>query len=142
MSFVPCKRHCEKNKVTDNISEVSIDGFSTSQISNIVGIHWKLIELNGNEVSESEAHFILHENGNISGNTSCNRLWGTYIIENENSISFSPIAATRRACPNIEIEHPFLKIFETADNYTINDDNTLSLNRVEIATLARFVAVQ
>jgi len=143
MSFAPCKSICEKNKVADSIGEVGIDGFSASQITDIVGIHWKLIELNGNKVPEIGTYFILHENNRVGGNGGCNSFSGTYAIENGNRISFSQIMATRRGCPNLgDVEMQFLRVFEVADNFTKNDDGTLLLNRAEMSPLARFVAVQ
>ena len=141
MSFAPCKNNCKKNKAADNTCKVGIDGFGISQVTDIVGVHWKLIELNGNKVPESEAHFILRENNSVGGNGGCNMFGGTYVIENENRISFSQIMATRRGCPDGGVETQFLQIFEIVDNYTINNDGTLSLNQAGMP-LARFAAVQ
>lgn len=118
------------------------------KVTNIIGKYWRLIELRGNEVPEFEdkerqPHFVLHvENNSITGHGGCNTFRGTYIIETGNRIRFSPMAATMMFCfDNMEIESELMQIFELVDNYTINDDNILSLNRARMAPLARFVMV-
>ena len=118
------------------------------KVTNLVGIHWRLIELNGNEVPETEdktrePYFILNvENNTITGHGGCNRFHGTYIIQIGNRIRFSQMAATMMFCfDNMETETQFMRVFEMADNYTVNGD-TLSLNRARMAPLARFVAVR
>ncbi|HUH47406.1 MAG TPA: META domain-containing protein [Arenibacter sp.] len=109
--------------------------------------YWKLKTLEGKEVKmadnqEREAYFMLKGADNrITGFSGCNGFSGTYNLENGNRISFSRIAMTMKACPDVDLnESEFLKIFELADNYTVNGD-TLMLNVGKRAPLAVFEAV-
>jgi len=122
--------------------------YTLEKVTNIIGKYWRLIELMGNEIPEIEdkerqPYFILNvENSSVSGHGSCNRFHGTYIIESGNRIRFSQMAATMMFCFNhMEIEEQLMRVFEMTDNYTVSDDNILSLNRARMAPLARFVMV-
>jgi len=138
--FVSCSSNPEKDKV---VNETALMSGSTSQVTDIIGVHWKLVELNGNRLSENKAYFILHADNSVSGNGGCNVFFGTYTIESGNRISFSQMGASRMYCDGkMEVEKQLLQVFETADNFTINDDGTLSLNRARMASLARFVVVK
>ena len=110
--------------------------------------YWKLIELNGKEITFApegqirEAHFILkNEDNRIIGNTGCNNMTGTYTLSEEegNSIRFSPLATTRMACIGVDYEADYLDMFQTCDHYAVQND-TLTLNKGE-TPLARFVAI-
>ena len=117
-----------------------------AKVSDIVEKYWKLVELNGVEITSSEhqatePHFILKvENNRVVGHGGCNSTNGSYVIENGNRIKFSQMISTMMACMDMETEANFLRALNTADNYTINND-TLSLNRARMAPLARFAAV-
>ncbi|SFS79724.1 Uncharacterized lipoprotein NlpE involved in copper resistance [Porphyromonadaceae bacterium NLAE-zl-C104] len=108
--------------------------------------YWKLVELNGKEISPSEtggreAHFILkNEDNRIIGNTGCNNMNGSYSFSEENNgIHFTPLATTRMACIGIDYEHEYLQVFELSDNYVVQND-TLTLSKGE-TPLARFAAI-
>lgn len=113
----------------------------------IVEKYWKLKTLEGKDVNmsknqEKEIYFTLKMNENrVIGFAGCNGMSGTYKLEEGNRISFSQMATTMMACPDLDInEADFLKVFELTDNYTINGD-TLSLNVGRRAPLAVFEAV-
>lgn len=115
--------------------------------SKITEKYWKLKTLEGKEVKmtknqEREIHFILKVNDNsLNGFAGCNTFNGTYTLKEGNRIEFSKIATTLKACPDVAInESEFLKVFELANNYTINGDE-LSLNIGKRAPLAVFEAV-
>lgn len=117
------------------------------EIPQITEKYWKLVKLEGQPVQmvenqEKEAHFILKTNENrVQGFAGCNNFNGTYNLEKGNRIQFSQMLATLKACPDVDVnESLFLKVFELADNYTINGD-TLSLNVGKRAPLAVFEAV-
>ncbi len=105
---------------------------------------WVITKLEGDLIvdkqnNNQEIYFILDSKTNrISGNSGCNTFMGTYKLEEGNRISFLQMAATRMACPDtLEIESKVLSVFETADNYTI-EDGKLSLNKAKRAPLAVF----
>lgn len=113
----------------------------------VTGKYWKLKTLEGQEVKmsedqEREIYFILEANTNrIKGFAGCNTFNGSYTLEEGNRIGFSQIATTLKACSDLPVnESEFLKVFELANNYTINGD-TLSLNIGRRAPLAVFEAV-
>ena len=109
--------------------------------------YWKLVELNGQkipapEAGGKEAHFVLSTSEKkIHGNNGCNGFNGSYELMEGNRIQFSKMATTMMACMNVPYDNEYLKVFEMADNYTIQG-NTLSLNKARMAPLARFEAVE
>lgn len=109
--------------------------------------YWKLKTLEGQAVEmdanqEREMYFMLKTNENqVRGFSGCNSFSGSYTLEEGNRIRFSQMASTMKACPDVDApEVEFLKVFELADNYTINGDE-LSLNVGRRAPLAVFEAV-
>ncbi|MDR2929012.1 MAG: META domain-containing protein [Cytophagaceae bacterium] len=113
----------------------------------LVEKYWKLTEINGKPLDPEnklpgEPHVIFKIEGNrINGNGGCNTFSGTYEIKDDNRITFSQMLSTRKACMNMEIETTLLKIFETADNYTITDDGKLALNSAQMTLLAVFEVI-
>ena len=113
----------------------------------IVEKYWKLKTLDGKDVKmadnqEREIFFTLKSQDNrVTGFAGCNTISGEYILEEGNRIRFDKMATTLMMCPDVDVnESEFLKVFELADNYTINDD-VLSLNVGRRAPLAVFEAV-
>lgn len=107
--------------------------------------YWKLIELYGKPITvkedqKREAHLILKFSGRVIGSTGCNRLMGSYTLEEGNRIRFSQMASTLMACSDVPYEGEFLKALEQVDNYALHND-TLSLAKGRAAYAARFVAV-
>jgi heat shock protein HslJ len=108
--------------------------------------YWKLVELNGQQVSSSdnikEPHIIFKlEENRLVGSGGCNSFHGSFELKEGSRITLSKITATRMACPDMEIEDRFLKVLETVDNYNLTE-NTLILNRARMAPLARFELVK
>lgn len=113
----------------------------------IVEKYWKLKKLEGQDVTmfdnqEKEIFFMLKANDNrLQGFAGCNSLSGSYKLEDGQRISFSNVATTMKSCPDVSVnETEFLKVFEQADNYSINGDE-LTLNVGRRAPLAVFEAV-
>ena len=113
--------------------------------------YWKLIELNGKEMSvdreiaDREPHFILHEVDNrVSGNTGCNNILGSFELSDvngvEGKISFSQMASTRMACIDVDYEQEYLNVFEEGKGFSIKND-TLFLINEEGLPIAKFAAV-
>jgi heat shock protein HslJ len=107
--------------------------------------HWKLVELNGQQISGSsnikEPHIIFKsEEKSVVGSGGCNSFHGSFELKEGSRITLSKIAATQMACPDMEVEGSFLKMLETIDNYNLTE-NKLVLNRARMAPLARFELV-
>jgi heat shock protein HslJ len=113
----------------------------------ITNTYWKLKTLEGKEITSSEnkdkaIYFTLeNEKNSANGFSGCNSFSGEYTLEEGNRIRFTKFAVTMMACPDVAFnEADFLKAFELADNYTINN-GFLSLNIGRRAPLATFEAV-
>lgn len=130
------------NKITGKLADHYILAKLDGQIEET---YWKLVSMNGTPVQvdssfNKEPHFILKEKDNrIIGNAGCNNMMGTYKLAAQNKISFSKIASTLMACPNLKIEDEFKKVLESADHYNLMDDELILLHGE--TPLAKFEAV-
>jgi heat shock protein HslJ len=110
----------------------------------LTGTYWKLTELNGRPVSPAagQKEYFLKldkESGRVNAYAGCNQMMGSFTSPDAYRLTFSKMASTMMACPDMSLESEFAKVLESVDNYAIAD-NTLSLNRARMAPLARFVA--
>lgn len=113
----------------------------------LFGKNWKLIELNGSEVSVDERFnkvpllMFDAEESRFAGNAGCNQIMGQFKLQDQgNRIEFSQVGATLMLCPDMEMETEFIRMIESVDSYSLAND-TLSLNNKEKKPLARFMAV-
>jgi len=112
----------------------------------LIETYWKLTEIMGKPVSgpaegKREAHVILKKEKNrVQGQGGCNAFSGTYELTEPGRISFSPMASTKMACPNLDQETAFMSVLQKADGYIIKGD-TLHLIKARMAPLAKFQAV-
>lgn len=133
----------QKNKKSE---ESAGDANAVPPIENvaITAGYWKLITLNGVDVSEvamtDEASLIFFEEDNrVAGSNSCNRVGGFYTLGENGELSFSQLMNTQMACPPNDIEGPFMDMMASTENYSISG-NTLMLGSSSSATpLAVFV---
>lgn len=148
LAFILVSCHSSKklaNMPTSEVSEQTKAGNADAD-QVITEKYWKLIELNGQQVSmgpqqPKEAHFILkNEDSHMVGNAGCNQFAGTYKLGENNRIHFSQVISTKMACMDMTLEYEFLKVLSTADIYSLQND-TLTLSKAQMAPLARFVAV-
>ena len=131
--------------ITGNLADKYILEKQGSDLTDaaLTGKRWKLVELNGAPVkandqdSPSFIEFQKEEN-KVNGFAGCNNFFGNYELKEGNRISFSKMASTMMACPDLAPEQELFKVFETADNYTIYGDE-LSLNKARMAPLAKFI---
>lgn len=104
---------------------------------------WELSVLDGNQVTVNQPIYIeLTKDNKVSGYVGCNRVTGSYVIENNTQIRFNQLATTRMACspPAMEMERKVLELLNTTDNFTL-DKGKLMLNIGKRAPLAVFVAM-
>jgi heat shock protein HslJ len=64
-------------------------------------------------------------------------MMGSYVMPSAFGLSFSGVAMTRMACPNMDLESRFSKALEETDRYTIKD-NILKLQKGKKEVLATF----
>lgn len=106
---------------------------------------WKLITLNGKVVTQKgKKDYFLKLNskdGKFSAYAGCNSIMGSYVMPSAFGLSFSNMAMTKMACPEMVIENLFSKALEETDRYTIKD-NILKLHKGKIAILATFEPIK
>ena len=109
----------------------------------LTGTAWKLVELFGKPVAavgEESPHLILKEaERRVEGFGGCNRFSGSYELQEGGRIKFAGVAATMRACPDMEVEAELFRALGMADGYAVGEGR-LSLHKARTAPLARFEA--
>ena len=137
---------CKTNRPGDQKADTNKTE-NTLDKTDITNTYWKLIRLEGKpetmaQNQERERYFTLKTDQNqVTGFASCNVFNSTYTLEKGNRIRFSPMAATLKACPDVDVnEQEFFEVFALTGNYTIRGD-TLSLNVGRRAPLAVFKAI-
>ncbi|RIJ24515.1 META domain-containing protein [Henriciella barbarensis] len=98
-------------------------------LSDVAGRDWMIARLNGEPVLTS-APIVLRfdENGQISGNASCNAYTASGTIENS-ILSIGPIALTRKACmPEVMAQETFfLDLMENVSQIRIDETGLLTM---------------
>jgi copper homeostasis protein (lipoprotein) len=124
------------------------DSYTLSKANyDIVGKHWKLVELNGiavqidSSLNKQPEIIFYDENNKMTGNGGCNNISGSYKLGNTEHISFSNIISTQIACSNSSLETKFLKVLSKVENYYVTYDQ-LVLCKTKSTPLARFRAVE
>nr|WP_294774502.1 copper resistance protein NlpE N-terminal domain-containing protein [uncultured Flavobacterium sp.] len=106
---------------------------------------WKLITLNGKVVNQKgKKDYFLKLNskdGRFSAYAGCNSIAGSYVMPSAYGLTFSNMAMTRMACPEMDLETRFSKILELTERYTIKD-NILKLHQGKKEVLATFEPIK
>ncbi|KAA0011892.1 META domain-containing protein [Billgrantia pellis] len=117
----------------------------TSHDESLENTYWKLIRA-GDVMAEAldnrrEAHVVLHaEERRVAGSTGCNRLTGSYRLEND-SLRFGPLITTRMAClQGGETEQALLEALEVAASWQV-EGVALTLKDEAGIAVAHFEAV-
>lgn len=91
-------------------------------------------------VKEGERATLSFEKNEVTGNTGCNLLSGTYRAKPDGTLAFTETEVTERACEHMELEAKFLDVLETVRNFEVKQgvlvlsDGTAA-NRLEFAPL-------
>ncbi|MDR9440372.1 MAG: META domain-containing protein [Halomonas sp.] len=90
----------------------------------VVDQRWNLLLVGTNERLEmpERPHFVIDRDGRVSGSDGCNRLTGRAALGDNNGITFSDLATTRRACPRAEDAARVTGMLENAYRYLIDHD--------------------
>ncbi|WP_394906910.1 META domain-containing protein [uncultured Mesonia sp.] len=106
---------------------------------------WQLIELNGEEIKAGDqkpVRFTLDVNNRVYGFTGCNNFNGNFSLDKNYTLSFSPLATTRMACPDAKInEQQVLDVFNQSKFYTLEGD-WLFLKNSQDNLLAKFKKIE
>ncbi len=123
------------NRITGELANKNV---LTKLMNSLYGVKWKLVKLNGKDVSTKGAFMTFDFSDNkIYGNSSCNTFRGLFEMGAGNRILFSKVATTLMACPDMSVEAAFMDILNKVDNFAINN-KVLSLNKARMAPLAVF----
>jgi len=140
-----CDGNRNQNQQTAEVAEMA-ETVGT-RATGAVGYTWNLVQLHGEAVPASEnpknqPRFTLNADNTVVGHGGCNSFRGTFNIEGENQIRFSPMAGTMMFCEGkMDIETKLMQVLEIADNFVISSCcGKLSLNEGE-RRLARFEMV-
>ena len=102
---------------------------------------WKLMTLNGKLVKPKGKRdyyiWLNSKDGRFSAFAGCNAIVGNYAMPSSFEISFTEVAMTKMACPDMSVEDRFSTMLESADRYTIAD-NILQLKKGKKEVLATF----
>lgn len=88
----------------------------------LTGTQWTLVRLMGIDVAAEPDTFnvTFAEDGGISGVGACNRLMGSYALQEKGRIEIGPLASTRMMCPDMERETQFFGVLEGTTSYEID----------------------
>lgn len=108
------------------------------------GIHWRLVELQGQPIPdlEREAYLLLNEkHGTVVGSSGCNTLSGRFELRGPEHIRFEHLASTMMLCAQgMDTETALLEALEAADGYSL-EAGRLTLSQAGKPPLARFEAI-
>lgn len=98
---------------------------SSKNMAKLNDVKWELKMLNGKEIkltdNNSDVYIQFNEaEKKVNGRGGCNRFFGNYDMDGD-KLKFSPMGATRMACPDLQTESEFFKALETVDTYSIKD---------------------
>lgn len=128
--------------------EVSADSHAPAVPGDLTASTWRLEALGAGAAAASpiagtEVSVTFTADGRISGTGGCNRFFGTYESGEGGSLTFSPLGATRMACPPeiMSQEDSFFVALGRVTSFAIEDDR-LSLAAGDEGRVVRFVAVE
>lgn len=102
---------------------------------------WDVTELEGHPIvisSGNQPHLLFYPGqvSRVSGSTGCNKLNGSFELTGVNFIKFSPLATTKMACIENNLEQQFIEAIGQVNNWSIIDKQLLLLNgRITVAKL-------
>ncbi len=109
----------------------------------LAGTRWAIEELMGQPVvvgaepSQIPTLQFSDDGATVSGNASCNSFHGPVEFKNSKGLKFGNLAATLKACPDMELEGQYFEVLEKADSFHYEGDR-LELHRARMAPLAKF----
>ena len=98
----------------------------------LVGTEWRLIQLNGSELTayENPESYTLHftPEGDLYGMGACNRIMGQYTTNSDRSLKIGTMASTRILCRDHAREVAFLEALERTTHYDMDGPMMLLLS--------------
>ena len=100
---------------------------------------WNLTQLYGaphEAFADADTFWFSLDGESIVGVGACNRFFGGYQLNGNSGFKIGGMGMTRMACPDMELEDTFVRLFDEVDNYAIEDENLLLKRGDEV--VARF----
>lgn len=113
----------EDAPATASVPQASLNGGSEL----LYAYKWKLAKLNGKVIEGlpeqriPELGFTAGQENRVAGTTGCNRLTGSFDLPARNKIKFAPMATTKMACVDDNIEYEFLTAIGKIDGYEVGE---------------------
>lgn len=100
----------------------------------LLGVNWHVLEFGHVPVIEGSSVMLHFADGQVTGNSGCNRLTGSYQAgeaagDGPLAISFGPLAMTKMACPEERMaqEQAFTALLQAVTSYTFDPAGNLLL---------------
>jgi heat shock protein HslJ len=98
-------------------------------VGDLAGTAWVVAGIGGTQLSLPDPPRIeFGSEGRVAGSTGCNSMMGTYAVDGA-SLSFGPLATTKRACesPRGEVETRLLEALAGVTGWEVGGDGLLRL---------------
>lgn len=88
--------------------------------TNFENTKWILFQMDGKEFSSENQTYIQFNSidSKVNGSAACNNFFGTY-KKNGSSLTFNPLASTKKACPEMEKETSFMNTLQNTAYFKI-----------------------
>ncbi len=109
---------------------------SAKEAAELKDVKWMLETLNGEKVKltdSTDKMFIQFEiaEKRVNGRAACNRFFGNFEL-NDSKLKFSPMGATRMACPDLAKETEFFQMLDKVDSFNLKDNMLSFLSQKEV----------
>jgi len=123
----------------DQTVNVSQNVPPTPTRSPLIGVNWRLANMNMNELIPAGLQItaVFDENGRVNGSSGCNTYSGSYTASG-NNLSIGPLSGTNILCDEatMQIESKFLNLFQSAATYNISGNGLVIFNSSGLNVLA------
>ena len=82
---------------------------------------WQMTQFNGRNFAAGNGYLLtFNEEGRIGGVGDCNRLMGSYTLDNNGAMKIDLLASSRMMCPNQAQEDAFMKTLGQIDSWQMD----------------------
>lgn len=109
---------------------------SAREAAELKDVKWILETLNGEKVKLTDSadkmfiQFDIAEK-RVNGRAACNRFFGNFELD-DSKLKFSPMGATRMACPDLQKETEFFQMLDRVDSFSLKDNILSFLSKKEV----------
>ena len=104
-----------------NASEPTPATTLTKVAKSLEGTNWRLVSFGLTRMAVPPKASISFKEGHYSGNGGCNGVGGNYVLEGD-TLTLSAGFSTMMACPELDLEHKYMKYLGSVTRYTIEGD--------------------